>query len=118
VVSRDLAREARFLADAARRHDLFVAQAQARLEVGEEVYSNSWAWIGLRRLLAELLEEAADLGAWSVLADQALDREQLTEQERQRIRALLELAARRGAQAHAALTAGLDSLRALEKGAA
>jgi hypothetical protein len=108
---RDQRREARFLGDAARGHDPFVVQAQARLAAGEEIFGQSWAWIGIRKHLTELLEEAADIGSWAVLAVQALDREQLADAERDRIRAVLELAARRGAQAHAALTAGLDSLR-------
>jgi len=115
TTARDTERETRFLAGAARGHNPFVAQAQARLEAGEEIYSDSWAWIGILRHLAELLEEAADLGSWAALADQALDREQLTEREREHIRASLELAACCGAQAHAALTAGLGLLRAAKE---
>jgi hypothetical protein len=109
--ARDSFRERRLLADAARGHHAFVAQAKARLEAGEELYGDSWAWIGIRRHLAELLEEAADLGAWAALADQALDTDpRLSDQHRERIRAILAVAARCGAQAHQALTAALGSV--------
>ena len=102
---RDLEREKRLLRDAARGHDPFVQHAADRLDAGEEPYGDSWAWIGIGRHLRELAEEAADLGAWAVLADQALDREHdLSDVDRARIRAVLELVARRGAQAHEALT--------------
>jgi hypothetical protein len=109
--ARQAAREQRFLADAARGHAPFVAHAQARLEGGEELYGDSWAWIGIRRHLTELLEEAADLGAWATLADQALDRDsEVSDQHREQIRAVLAVAARRGAQAHQALSAALRSM--------
>lgn len=72
---RDPQRETAFLTEAARGHAPFVEQATARLDMGEEIYGDSWAWIGLRRHLAELLEEAADLGSWAALASQALDTE-------------------------------------------
>jgi hypothetical protein len=105
VTLRDLDREQRFLHNAARGHEPFIEHATARLDVGEEPYGDSWAWIGIRRHLAELAEEAADLGSWAALADQALDREQeLSDVDRARIRAVLELVARRGAEVHAALT--------------
>ena len=108
--ARQAAREHRFLTDAARGHAPFIAESQARLEAGEELYGDSWAWIGIRRHLTELLEEAADLGAWAVLADQALDRDpQLSDQDREQIRAVLAGAARHGAQAHQALTTALRS---------
>jgi hypothetical protein len=106
--SRDLEREQRFLREAARGHQPFVDQATARLEAGEEPFGDSWAWIGIRRHLAELLEEAADVGSWAALADQALDREQLSDVDRQRIAAVLQLAARHGAQAHEALSQALS----------
>ena len=101
---RDQQREQRFLSDAARGHEPFVQHATARLDAGEEPFGDSWAWIGIRRHVDELLEEAADLGSWAALADQALDREQEpADVDRARIRAVLELVARRGAQAHQAL---------------
>ena len=62
--ARDIQRERALLSQAARGHAPFVAEAQARLEAGEELYGDSWAWIGVRRHLSELLEESADLGAW------------------------------------------------------
>jgi hypothetical protein len=108
---RDLDREQRFLLDAAHGHEPFVEQATARLEAGEEPFGDSWAWIGIRKHLRELLEEAADVGACAVLADQALRYEQgLADVDRERIRTVLALSARRGAQAHEALTAVLRAL--------
>lgn len=96
--ARQPAREHRFLTEAARGHAPFVAQAQARLEAGE------------------LLEEAADLGAWATLADQALDADpKHSELNHDQVRAVLNLVARRGAQAHEALTAALRSIDPLEK---
>ena len=108
---RDLDRERQFLTDAARGHEPFVRHATSRLDAGEELYGDSWAWIGVRKHLAELLEEAADLGSWAVLADQALDLDPgLSDVDRGRIRAALRLTARSGAQAHTALTGVLATL--------
>src|SRR5450755_3893089 len=105
---RDGFRERRLLADAARGHEPFIRHAEARLEAGEEPFGDSWAWIGIRRHLEELLSEAADLGSWSCLADQALDRDpHLSDLHREQLRAVLAIAARRGAQAHEALTRAL-----------
>jgi hypothetical protein len=108
---RDPERERTFLDAAARGHHPFVTQAQVRLEAGEELYGTSWAWIGVRRHLAELLEEAADLGSWAALADQALDHERdLSDVDRQRIAGVLAAAAEQGARAHAALTVAARAL--------
>ena len=102
--ARDLDREQRFLTDLARGHDGFVRHATARLAAGEDLYSDSWAWIGVRKHLGKLLEEAADLGSWAVLADQAADVDpRLSDVDRERVRAVLALVARLGAQAHEAL---------------
>ena len=43
-----------------------------RLAVGQELYGDRWAGLGFERLLSELEEEAADIGAWGVLALQAV----------------------------------------------
>lgn len=108
---RDPDRERTFLADAARGHHPFVEQATARLDAGEEIYGDSWAWIGLRRHLVELLEEAADLGSWATLAAQALDHEpDLSDADRQRIAGVLAATASHGARAHALLTAATSAL--------
>jgi len=102
---RDPDRERTFLAAAARGHHPFVEQATARLDAGEEVYGDSWAWIGLRRHLTELLEEAADLGSWAALSAQALDHEpDLSDANRQRIAGVLAATASHGARAHALLS--------------
>jgi len=111
MTRRDPDRERRFLDDAARGHEPFVEQATARLDAGEEIYGDAWIWIGLRRHLAELLEEAADLGSWAALASQALDREpDLSATDRERVVAVLAAAARHGARAHALLTAAKSAL--------
>lgn len=110
---RDTRREREFLSTAARGHAAFVEHAEARLARGEDEFGDSWAWIGLARHLRELREEAADLGAWSVLAEQALDlADDLTDADRDRTRAVLRLAARRGAEAHEALSGALRALDA------
>jgi hypothetical protein len=104
-------RERAFLADAARGHQPFVDHALARLDAGDAVYGDSWAWIGIRKHLAELLEEAADLGAWAVLAHQALDHEPgLSDADRQRVSGAVAAAAGHGGRAHAALTAAATTL--------
>ena len=111
VSRRDPDRERAFLAEAARGHQPFVDHALARLDAGDELYGDSWVWIGMRRHLAELLEEAADLGAWAVLAHQALDHEpRLSAVDRQRVAGAVAAAARHGARAHAALTAAVTAL--------
>lgn len=116
---RDLHREHLWLENAARGHTAFVEHAEARLAAGDEPYGDSWMWIGLRRHVAELLEEAADLGAWSALARQVVDRETtLDDVHRQQIGAPLELTARHGAAAHEALTRAaqlLDSRKGDDK---
>jgi hypothetical protein len=71
---RDLVRERRWLEDAERDSSPsgFAAHAQERLREGQETYGDRWAAESMATLLTELQEEAADLGAWGVLALQAL----------------------------------------------
>jgi hypothetical protein len=105
MIARDLAREHRLLGEAARGHDSFVHQAEARLAAGEDEFGDSWAWIGTRQHLHELLEECADVGSWAALCDQALDIDpRLTDQQRDQVRAALHVAARHGADAHRMIT--------------
>ncbi|MGC9221756.1 MAG: hypothetical protein ACP5H2_10465 [Solirubrobacteraceae bacterium] len=111
MTTRDEFRERRFLAEAACGHAPFVTQALERLEAGEAEYGSSWAWIGVRRHLAELLEEAADLGAWAVLADQALDGElALSAAQREQLRQALRRVAALGAAAHRLLSEAAEAL--------
>jgi hypothetical protein len=111
TAARDTQREHAFLAEAARGHDRFVAQCEARLAASEDRFGSSWAWIGIGRHLTELLEEAADLGSWAVLADQALDHDQtLSDLHKEQIRAVLVVTSRRGAQAHELLSQALASI--------
>ncbi|MEJ7824893.1 MAG: hypothetical protein WKF48_05665 [Solirubrobacteraceae bacterium] len=105
-LTRDRAREASFLEEAARGHSAFVLQASQRLEQGQAIYGDAWRQRGAATLVGELLEEAADIGAWGALAAQSLD----AGGAHARARALLALAARRGAQAHAALTSAAAAL--------
>lgn len=110
MTRRDPQREAAFLAEAARGHQPFIEQATARLAAGQEIFGDSWAWIGLRRHLTELLAEAADLGSWASLALQALDCEPgLSDTDRERVVAVLAATARHGARAHALLSAAASA---------
>lgn len=83
----------------------FAAHARRRLEMGERCYGDRWATVGLPVLLRELAEEAADLGAWSVLAAQALDGVPLDHSGREAVAGLLADAAEHGGRAHAAIAA-------------
>lgn len=107
---RDRHRE-RMLLDAAEQSagmSGFAGHARRRLEMGERCYADRWAHAGLRVLLDELAEEAADLGAWAALASQALDAEPLGPPDRDAVAASLLAAARAGALAHAAVAAARD----------
>jgi hypothetical protein len=90
----------------------FAEHATTRLAAGERMYGNRWARLGLMRLVAELSEEAADLGAWSVLALQALDRAELPPGSRECAAARLHAAILCGAHAHHALSGASRELRA------
>ncbi|PZS12462.1 MAG: hypothetical protein DLM64_04870 [Solirubrobacterales bacterium] len=82
----------------------FAAHAERRLEAGERAYGHRWAQVGLPELLAELLEEAADLGAWGVLALQELEADAtLRAADRDLIEVGLNAALMWGAFAHKAL---------------
>lgn len=82
----------------------FADHAERRLEAGERAYGHRWTEVGLPTLLAELLEEAADLGAWGVLALQALEAEPtLGAAERDLVEVALNAALMWGAFAHKAL---------------
>ncbi len=78
---RDLACERRWLEDAERNSSPsgFAVHAQERLRDGQEAYGDQWAGESMARLLTELQEEAADLGAWGVLALQALSHAERTQ---------------------------------------
>jgi hypothetical protein len=111
MTERDSFRERRFLAEAACGHLAFVEQAAQRLDTGQATYGDSWQWIGVRRHLAELIEEACDLGAWAVLCDQALDQEHgLDADERERLRQTLRRVAALGAAAHRLLSDASEQL--------
>lgn len=57
---------------------VFADHALTRLAAGEREYGNQWRQLGARRLVAEMLEEAADLGGWGVLALQSIDPEDVS----------------------------------------
>lgn len=69
---RDLEREAELLAAAAPEGG-WAAHVRQRLALGEREYRDRWRERGALALVLEALEEAADLGGWGVLAQQALD---------------------------------------------
>lgn len=108
---RDTKREAEFLRAAARGEDEFVERVEARLRLGDELYGTFYQWIGIRKLLDELREEALDLAAWASLADEALDREvELDAERRDQIRAVLQSSARYGSQAYVTLSLARRSI--------
>lgn len=118
-MTRDLRYEAGFLAVAARAHGQggagWARHARVRLEAGEEAYGEQWSTLGIDRLVDELAEEAADLGAWGALARQALDLEPVDAATLHRVAAALDRAATAGAAAYTAL---LDARQALDRTAA
>lgn len=71
---RDDLAELRFLLAAAHGHGRagrrWATHAQCRLRDGQRDYGDTWATRPVAELLAELREEAADLGAWAALAAQ------------------------------------------------
>jgi hypothetical protein len=82
----------------------FAAHALDRLAAGEDVYGDRWTTLGADRLLVELLEEAADLGAWGVLPLQALEHDpELPPVVRDRVATGVRGAILCGAHAHATL---------------
>lgn len=107
MLQRDPAREQRWLEDAAGPSQTFAPHARRRLDRGETDYGDRWTRTPLDRLLAELAEEAADLGAWSVLIAQALDAEGVPADVREHVTAALRVAARAGGEAHAAVERAL-----------
>ena len=84
----------------------FAEHVSDRLSAGDVRYGSRWTSLGLARLLDELREEAADLGAWGVLALQALEHQDHPECRRKRIADRLHAAILAGAEAHFALEAG------------
>ena len=78
---RDLCSESAWLEDAEINSSPsgFAAHAQERLRDGQSLYGDRWAGESVAALLTELQEEAADLGAWGVLALQALSRAERTQ---------------------------------------
>jgi hypothetical protein len=100
VTVRDTGRERQFLRAAARGSEAFVHGCEQRLEAGQALYGDTWAHAGVMALLGEIVDETLDVACWSVLAAQTLDQDEgLSGLRREQLRAVLEGAARRGAQA-------------------
>lgn len=70
-IAREPDAEIRFLG-AEGDDDPWVAAVMARLAMGESLYGSEWAWRRPIELVREAREEALDIGAWAVLAWQAL----------------------------------------------
>jgi hypothetical protein len=120
---RDLVRERRWLEDAEHNSSPsgFAAHAQERLADGQRLYGDRWAEESLAALLTELQEEAADLGAWGVLALQALSHAERTQHlddpSRAKlyvVRSSLSAVVVLGAHAHYALVVAQGHLDSLE----
>jgi hypothetical protein len=91
----------------------FVDHALERLDAGDGLYGDRWTQLGLQALVGELLEEAADLGSWGVLALEALEQEQgFEDAERDFIETTLRAAILWGAYSHQALELARCHLRA------
>jgi hypothetical protein len=97
--------------DAAARNALpvWTAAATFRLEVGAAEYGDTWHERGALALVREAMEEAADLGGWAVLADQALDDLALANHG-VAVRGVLTQAAAHAAASHALLQFVVDLL--------
>lgn len=89
----------------------FARHALARLAAGQLAYGDQWATRAPDELLRELTEEAADVGAWGVLALQALERDHnLDAHTRRRVCRDLEATLLDGARAHEALVTARRTL--------
>lgn len=93
----------------------FATHALDRLASGEILYGSRWTELGVSRLLDEILEEAADIGAWGVLALQALDVEVACPVTRMTVAELIEVAIAAGALAHRALTSAAIACSSSER---
>jgi hypothetical protein len=91
------------LAEAQASESGFAAHALCRLAAGDELYGNRSAQLDLSRLIGELSERAADLGAWGAVSLQALDREIEEGPGRQLIESALHASISMGALAYQAL---------------
>ena len=109
--TRNLGLERSWIGEAGRGLDeRFTSHVHRRLAMGDQMYGDRWQALGLERLLTEITEEAADLGAWAVLALQALDLTEAGSSERRALAGGLMVAARAGAQAHAAIVEAAEAL--------
>lgn len=102
---RDLPREREFLTRSSalsRTPGAFIDHGHDRLAEGESKFGDQWTRLTLEEFARELLEEAADLGAWAALAEQKLDSE-IPVSHRATVRMLLIRVARHGAGAHEAV---------------
>jgi len=114
-IVRDIARECCWLATAELDAGAlgFARGVGRRLAVGEELYGDRWAVLGIPKLIDELSEEALDLGAWGVLALQALEQQELAENHRERVATRLRATILWGAYAHSELGRASSELQAV-----
>ena len=112
---RDPARELAWLHEAVRDLGIgdaaFVDHALRRLALGQELYGDRWTELGFDRLLGELEEEAVDIGAWGVLALQALETDPcISDAMRDHIALVLHVAIAFGACSYQAITIARQDL--------
>jgi hypothetical protein len=115
VPSRDPVRELSWLEGAVEDLGLggeaFVEHVLRRLASGQKLYGDQWAEAGFEGLLSELEEEAADIGAWGVLALQVLETDpRVSELMRQHLGILVKVAMTLGAASYQALKLARDDL--------
>jgi hypothetical protein len=83
----------------------FVEHARRRLSLGEEAYGDAWAGRTVEQLVDEMVEETLDVGAWGVLALQALELDTtITSMNRTHVATVIHAAVAIAARSHQALT--------------
>lgn len=93
-----------------RRAEPFVCHASRRLDEGEATHGEKWRSQSVAELLAELREEAADIGGWGALTLERLKDAGLSEPQTAAIHAAVLAAIGHGARAHMELRAASELL--------
>lgn len=89
----------------------FTDHAVRRLAAGQELHGDRWADLGFERLLTELEDQAADIGAWGVLALQVVEADpNISDVMRDHIGLLVHVAMALGAYSYEALTLARSDL--------
>lgn len=106
-MKRDLERERDFVGSGAGG---WAEHVHTRLAAGQEIHGDRWAERPLTALLYEILEEAADIGAWAALAEQRLDAADFDDDAKAMVRSCLSDAVGSGSWAHWYITLALKEI--------